>query len=429
MKVRLVVYSLLSLGLVVSFGVLVKWLGLRYLVYYWHFVKYSLLSVLFLVWSGVRVRSIIMKRKVVILLSLVLVLTLYDSFTWFLYNQPTQVILPTSAGNGSFVNPFYFIAGNLYNNGDILPHYISQVDTFINLVGPENVFVSIVEDHSIDTTVELLLAWQRDLQARQVRHRVLTSFNMPNPASVDRIQKLAYLRNAALQPYFQLNLPLPPNSKVIFLNDILFFSQDLVTLINTDQGNYDIACGTDYDGIGMYDTWVLRDILGQFTSSVYPIFTRSSDQAKWLRLEPVEVYSCWNGVVTFNHDIVYHHFNSQLVTHNPFTSLTKFHPQPPPPRPTTTNPTGVRFRSRTTIDECYSSECLLIFKDLRQLHPRLIVKINPLVKVGYQFRYYFLWKELLNWSGLRYLLKLIAPLHWNHINPIPHRDQFEYQCY
>ncbi len=50
-----------------------------------------------------------------------------------------------------------------------------------------------------------------------------------------------------------------------------------------------------------YDTFALRDDLGQKAASPYwPWFLSSTAKASVRRGDPAKVYSCWNGVVAFD---------------------------------------------------------------------------------------------------------------------------------
>jgi hypothetical protein len=43
---------------------------------------------------------------------------------------------------------------------------------------------------------------------------------------------------------------------VLWLNDVLFKSADMMRLLETQRGDYDVACAMDFGGalLGLYDT-------------------------------------------------------------------------------------------------------------------------------------------------------------------------------
>jgi len=109
--------------------------------------------------------------------------------------------------------------------------------------------------------------------------------------------------------------------KVLWLNDVIFtvrpspsshsnygmganFSQteDIITLLNTNDGHYAAACSLDFSSPPLYyDTFALRDSSGAATiQPTYPYFLSSPSRSATLELSPIPVQSCWNGIVAFD---------------------------------------------------------------------------------------------------------------------------------
>ncbi|PBK83589.1 hypothetical protein ARMGADRAFT_1136852, partial [Armillaria gallica] len=106
-------------------------------------------------------------------------------------------------------------------------------------------------------------------------------------------------------------------------------------LIHTMNGDYDLACVLDFDGVGLYDIWVVCDACGRTANETWPYVSSDACAVKSLRKdEPIKVASCWNGVVVFD------------VTWFLTGPLPNYLPLPP-----------LQFRSST---ECTSSECYFI---------------------------------------------------------------------
>ena len=139
-----------------------------------------------------------------------------------------------------------------------------------------------------------------------------------------RIALMAVLRNAALRPLLGVAVPnalsytppappappLPPAPpdeaphlglsgpvSVLFLNDVLLYTDAMLELLLTADGAYDMACGLDFSGLKLYDTWVARDLSGAAFSEWLP-WARERGAAAALRAgAPARVFSCWNGGV------------------------------------------------------------------------------------------------------------------------------------
>lgn len=156
-------------------------------------------------------------------------------------------------------NQTFYIASNLFNSERILPRYSEALLQFIEDVGPRNVYVSIYENDSQDRTPELLHALDAELDRRGVRRRIKTVTKRKGFKNLKRIRRLAYLRNEAMDPlWVELGGRLDGRAfeRVVFLNDILFDTEALHTLLGTHGGVFDQACAIDYYAIGLYDTYV-----------------------------------------------------------------------------------------------------------------------------------------------------------------------------
>ncbi|KAJ7227009.1 capsular associated protein [Mycena pura] len=265
-------------------------------------------------------------------------------------------------GNGTVT---YFIAANLYDYAAHLPAWTRQMRMLIRHLGPENVFVSIYESNSHDRTKALLLEFQGQLSLGGVRNRVLLDTDGRRREGWqsnghERVQYMADMRNRALEPLHD-GLRGKRFDRIIFFNDVYFDWKSIIRLLATKGGDFDLACGLDFDGIGLYDTWVIRDSCGQRTKEIWPYFSLDPVAVEALRREdPIEVATCWNGVAAFDA--------------NWFL----------PPIPPFTTPKGgpLKFRGDTV---CPESECFLIGYDmhLRTAPTRPRIYVNPQVSVAY----------------------------------------------
>ena len=78
-----------------------------------------------------------------------------------------------------------------------------------------------------------------------------------------RIPYLARLRNLVMEPLFELRESGVVFDKILFLNDVVFTTQDIKNLIGTRNGNYGAACSIDFSTPpSFYDTFAMRDSEG-----------------------------------------------------------------------------------------------------------------------------------------------------------------------
>ncbi|KAI1105526.1 glycosyltransferase family 69 protein [Jackrogersella minutella] len=225
-------------------------------------------------------------------------------------------------------NATVFIA-SVHRNTEITQRsaWNQAVLDLVDYLGPENVHVSAVESGSQDGTKEALMDLKAALDQKRASNSIslgLTVWeqleeidtrpppNMREPGwiwnvaesqfELRRISYLAKVRNQAMEPLKQLQSEGRKFDKVLWLNDVVFDVEDIVTLFNTRDNNYAAACSMDYKVSPLYyDTFALRDDLGLKTISLYwPWFQSPTSRALAERNAPIRVTSCWNGIVAFD---------------------------------------------------------------------------------------------------------------------------------
>lgn len=195
-----------------------------------------------------------------------------------------------------------FIAALLHDNEKILDHWSDEILKTIEMLSLSSssfrVFVSIVENSdSIDGTNNELNKFKRVLRDANIPHSLVTEKHIQRNGR-DRVSWLSELRNIALEPLS--SLPSLTNwesqhTTIIFLNDVYFHHQDVLKLVDTNGGNFDMACGLDFY-YQFYDVWVSRDIHGNTLLGQYPFFRDTESRARVAAGLPVRVFSCWNGL-------------------------------------------------------------------------------------------------------------------------------------
>ena len=224
----------------------------------------------------------------------------------------------------SVQNQRVMIAAMLYNNEKLLPHWIAELLNLIGTLGRDNVFVSLVESGSTDQTGIWLRWLQRILLALDIPHFVVAD----GPSRVDkiRIRHLARLRNLGMAP---VQMAIDNHDwmeweflkrfvttrvaesavnidTVLWINDVYWCKEEALRLLAHDA---DIACASDFDrpeeGWHFYDGWVARDASGDVVTAFNAIdsrffFRNSAMDNRWKKGLPVQMASCWNGMVSMN---------------------------------------------------------------------------------------------------------------------------------
>ncbi|KAG8216632.1 cryptococcal mannosyltransferase 1-domain-containing protein [Butyriboletus roseoflavus] len=241
----------------------------------------------------------------------------------------------------------------------------------------------------------------------------------------NRINFLSALRNHALEPLVEKG----GYDKVVFSNDIYIEPETIIELLNTADGEYDMACGMDFGHFGLYDMWVLRDKKGRLGSGMYvpsitfpmrgrwktyltlrwPYFFDIEDYEAMQTESPVPVFTCWNGIVVFKADPVLpiHLRSNRTLSSDPLPfELPATHPAAHDPSLRGPNPAltpPVRFRA-SAPGECFSSESFLLLYDFRRLFNMQRILVNPRVIVGYD------WRCVQKFSIIKYSTRFLLPL-------------------
>ncbi|KAJ7135285.1 cryptococcal mannosyltransferase 1-domain-containing protein [Mycena crocata] len=290
-----------------------------------------------------------------------------------------------------------------YNNAAVLPYWTREVTKLIHYLGPDNVFISILESYSTDATPALLRQFSRTLNTLEVPQRILIQDTaIRRPKSMDtappRIEYLAALRNRVLEPLVDGG----GYDRVLFSNDVFVEAESIVELLNTRDGDYDMACGLDFQQWGLYDIWTIRDRLGQIPSTVWPYFFDDSGLRAVMSDEPAPVFTCWNGIVSIraapflspglrpintSYALSISPLEHPLPATHPAFVLTQSQNLTPATTP------ALRFRaSALALGECFSSESFNLPYDLRRQFALQKIYVNPRVLTAYVWRYYLWFK-------------------------------------
>lgn len=317
---------------------------------------------------------------------------------------------PEAAAPAAPTNGKYFIASMLYNSEKIMPHYEREILRLTELLGCENVFVSILENDSRDHTPDRLYGLRVQLERRGVRANVTTTLLPHALRAMERIHRLAYLRNRAMAPLYEQvpdGLDGIPFSKVLWINDVLFDAPSLYRLLTTERGTYDQACALDYFWLGFYDTWVMRDRDGRTVRPLWPYFRRGDDRTSVSRRTSVPVNSCWNGATAFDA----RWFTTGPRVPAPYDAaqpVIASLPSPPWERDDHRDTPATLPLQFRPCEHCNVSEALLTSLDMHRLarpyRPRIFV--NSDVVVAYNFPSWYLYRYMIQWY-------LLAP--WRYV--------------
>ncbi|OJD30977.1 polysaccharide export protein [Diplodia corticola] len=301
-----------------------------------------------------------------------------------------------------------FIASIHWNNEAILrSHWNAALIDLVQHLGPSNVFVSILESGSWDGSKAALRELDAKLEAMQVPRSIILDPTThkdelerePKPGSskpgwiwtprgrqeLRRIPYLANLRNRVMEAMHTTD-DAKPFTKVLWLNDVVFTTTDVLTLLSTNNGHYAAACSLDFSHPPrFYDTFALRDAGGHKPlTPTWPYFLSAGSRGGVVAGRAgVPVKSCWNGMVVMDAGPFYSTTTTTTIT----TTTTAATAVTSSDGEGGDDGDGAPLRFRGIPDALASrhlegSECCLIHAD-NPLTPGRGVWLNPHVRVGY----------------------------------------------
>ena len=196
-------------------------------------------------------------------------------------------------------NTVYYICSVVYNIEPMIKDWLEEMKKLIDYLGPENVIVSIYENgDSTDKTKKYLNFFENYLLNNKVSNSIIRD-RVEQKEGLDHRKYLAKLRNRALDFLYQnKNLDFS-NTKIIFFNEIIYRYEDIVKLVFTNDGNYDAACGMDFND-KFYVAKNSKELDGKRFGRYFPYMHNKESQDAYINGEPIRVSSCWSGVSVLN---------------------------------------------------------------------------------------------------------------------------------
>lgn len=217
--------------------------------------------------------------------------------------------------------PSVYIASIHWNNESILrSNWTNAVLELAESLGPEHIYISIYESGSWDDSKGALRLLDAELEKIGVQRTIIleprthadeiaaspsSSGWIDTPRGQKELRRIPYLsrlRNLSLKPLAELALKGITFDRVLFLNDVVFTTEDVKRLLATRNGDYAAACSLDFSKPPRYyDTFALRDQDGyEAVTPTFPYFRASASRKAMILGQPVPVQSCWNGIVAFD---------------------------------------------------------------------------------------------------------------------------------
>ncbi|KAL4922177.1 cryptococcal mannosyltransferase 1-domain-containing protein [Aspergillus aurantiobrunneus] len=209
-----------------------------------------------------------------------------------------------------------FIASALWNNERTLSD--NWNDAFVelaNVFGSDNLFVSVYESGSTSGTKNALRKLDKTLEGAGMARSITIADPAPedealmslNPTDPRRIAYISRLRNLSLRPLYDLRDAGTFYDRILFLSDVVFTKEDVLSLLNTNYGTYTAACSFDIlKPPSESDALSLRDADGyEHVMPKWPFFRSSRSREAMEFMLPVPVRSCWDGMVFMGTEPIY----------------------------------------------------------------------------------------------------------------------------
>lgn len=206
------------------------------------------------------------------------------------------------------------LGANTFNTEGILPTQIkAMTDLILYLHRNASFGASIHESGSSDKTGRVLTEVMRPLfqSMGMPKEEIYITSSQQGPDwnrdKDQRIPLLVDLRNLVISHLWNTSVSY---DVLIFFNDVFYCVDDLLELIHQHViQSADITCAMDWQHTTkFYDLWVARDIMGEmfypssvmWGNSVTHFPDHPLSKSRYEQRLPLQVYSCWNGVVVFS---------------------------------------------------------------------------------------------------------------------------------
>ncbi|PVU89894.1 hypothetical protein BB559_004881 [Furculomyces boomerangus] len=294
-----------------------------------------------------------------------------DRYVKLRHQQKNKSLNETLQKTKSFAGPVdvqpvgnqYFFAMNLYNNQELIPHILQELLRLFEYLGPQNIYFSLYENGSTDSSKYILSMFKVTLDRLEIRNTIVVD-KKRKPKNAHRIEYLAKARNKALESLETESSNGRTYDKIVFINDVVFCRNDILELLyQSDLQQSDMTCPLDFNSGGVTDktirfrdTWIARDLNGKsFKEPLSSIVSHKESLNRFKKNLPFQVQCCWNGAVVLNPKPFY-------------------------------KPNSLRFRrGNKKVNECSASECSLMCNDFWENGFRKIVTV-PRVLVPYKLK-------------------------------------------
>ncbi|WOO82265.1 Alpha-1,3-mannosyltransferase CMT1 [Vanrija pseudolonga] len=203
----------------------------------------------------------------------------------------------------------------------MLADWFATWTVVVDFLGPESCVFALMEGPSDDGAGEIIAAAMKEhlLFLGVPPENLFIQTHMPaiDWENSHRIQTLADLRNAVMQPIYDSKYPgkSPDNkewSAVLFYNDVYFGGRHFLEILHQHFfQDADMTCGWDHAGKWFYDGWVGRDMSGDlYTPFPVPKDQQEDPQRLFInhpatlerhtRVLPYQVFAGWNGMAVMN---------------------------------------------------------------------------------------------------------------------------------
>ncbi|TKX24312.1 hypothetical protein C1H76_3415 [Elsinoe australis] len=348
----------------------------------------------------------------------------------------------TTPGRANPSNEQVFIAASIYDkDGSLISGAWGQnILSLVDLLGPDNVFVSIYENDASEDASKALYAFRKQLKCENIvvnEHLNTTGLQhviMPDGRKLlKRISFLAEVRNRALAPLDDMNSPIHNTrfDKVLYVNDVVFDPVDAANLLlSTNVGedgktNFRAACATDFiNPFKFYDTFATRDLEGyDMGVPFYPWFAHAGEAASrkdvLAQKDAVRVRSCWGGMVAFKGSYFLNAPAKPPGIGGPSRRSAPIRRQGEK-TPASSAKKFLPARFRAEEDPFWdASECCLIHADIQHADAKNLkedteIYMNPYIRVAYDTR-------TLSWLWLTRRLERLSPPSQHIMNLIGKR--------
>ena len=183
-----------------------------------------------------------------------------------------------------------FIICGIITNNKIMSNFGNNTKSLINYIGKDKVYVNFISNGEVKVE-----DFFKDFEKWLLKNKIPNKIETNKIVNEEKSNKFL-LRNHILKYINAIPNLNYSNTRIIFIENAYFKYEEIIKLIGTNKGNYDLVCGLHLNKRLIYPDYYIG-IDGKIFENKFPFTKDQIARNLILNKEYLRMYSCWSGVI------------------------------------------------------------------------------------------------------------------------------------